>query len=60
MTQDVRGGAVIRTVVSEETLIRIEPYIAHAFVLLPGSKMTCYSSEPFNEDDKDMFPHKLI
>ena len=37
----------------------INAFTAHAFVLEPGTKMLCYSSEPFNPDDKDMHPFKV-
>lgn len=41
------------------SVVKIEPFIAHTFVLEPGSSMICVSSAPFNPDDMDMVSHIL-
>ncbi len=40
-------------------VIKIDRGIAHTFVMEKGSKMLCFSSQAFNEGDKDMVEHKL-
>jgi oxalate decarboxylase/phosphoglucose isomerase-like protein (cupin superfamily) len=36
------------------TVVYVPPYCTHCFRLKKGTKMICFSSEPFNEINKDM------
>ncbi len=59
ITADSTDVVHTRTV-SKGDVVRIPPMVAHTFLLEPGSKMMCFSSVPFNPDDMDMTPHKLV
>jgi dTDP-4-dehydrorhamnose 3,5-epimerase-like enzyme len=52
-------GDVREFILEAPMVIRVPRYVAHTFVLDPGSTMMCFSSAPFNPDDKDMQPFKL-
>ena len=60
VTQDITQKKVLRQDIEQGAVIRIEPGIAHTFVLAPGSKMIGYSSTPFDPNDMDMHAHKLV
>ena len=43
------------------SIVNVPPFVAHTFHLAADSEMACWSSERFNEADKDMpqFPLKM-
>ncbi len=40
-------------------VVHIPAMVAHRFDLLPGTEMSCFSSKPFNEQDKDLNPYVI-
>lgn len=42
------------------SVVHIAPGDAHRFILEPGSVMLCFSSEPFDENNKDMLPYEVL
>ena len=47
-------GDKLVTKIGKLSVIKIHPYTAHTFYLDPGTKMTCFSSAPFDEKNQDM------
>ena len=47
-------GEIMTNRLEAGSVIRVDPYIAHTFILKPGSKMICFSSEPFDSNNMDM------
>ena len=52
-------GPVMIYPITPGSVYHIKPCTAHTFLLDPDSSMFCFSSEPFDENNKDMWPHKL-
>lgn len=47
------------TEIGNLSVVKIPPYTAHTFYLDPGTKMTCFSSAPFDEKNQDMMKFVL-
>ena len=44
----------------EGMVIKVPAFVAHCFILAPGSRMVCYSSMPFDPDKPDLYHHQLV
>ncbi len=52
-------GDVERVFVQPGTIMTIPPYMAHQFVMEEGAYFVCYSTAPFDPNNKDLHPCKL-
>ena len=49
-------GVPTTTPIKAGDIVHIKPLTGHTFYLKPGSKMICFSSEPFDEANQDFLP----
>ena len=43
----------------EGSVVKVRRFTVHTFLLKPGSTMVCFSSAPFDEQNKDLNVYKL-
>lgn len=52
-------GEQVTVNVEQGSVIQVLPFTAHTFRLEPGSAMICFSTEPFDSENLDMFSYPL-
>ncbi len=53
-------GGLFKTEVKKGDVIRVNPFMAHTFILDPGTEMLNYSSAPFDPLRPDITQHTLV
>ena len=55
-----RLGEVQARQLLEGAIIKVPAFFAHTFILRPGSRLVCFSSNPFNPENTDLHPLQLV